>query len=153
MGAADLGINLLDACWVCGEVFTDRGGTADREEHHVVPKQAGGVDGPQVSLCGRHHVALHKMAYRIPKRKSVFEFTRGESEESVKKLIWLATRVANAFAAVKNDKNKLRFASVTLGAKHTTMVDKLKHIYPKAKSREAVLLIALESLYSRHFTS
>lgn len=146
------GIAKLDRCWVCGALFSDRGGTANREEHHIVPRQAGGEDGPQVSLCETHHGKAHKMAYKIPKKESVFEWTRGEPQICVERLMRLATVIANAFAATKNDKNKKRFATITLGAQHSKMVADLKRIYPKAKSREAIFLLALEALHKRNFT-
>jgi hypothetical protein len=152
MAANDLGICGLPHCWVCGRRFSDSGGSEQREEHHIVPRQAGGTDGPQVSLCDTHHTKVHRIEERMAASKPFFDFLQGEGPEQQKKLIWLATRARNAFALTDDDPNKLKFAQVTIDARKHMMIQKLKKVYPKARSREAILTLALESLYRKHFT-
>jgi hypothetical protein len=144
----------LPACWVCGARFSDANppGPANREEHHIIPRQAGGTDGPQVSLCDVHHTKLHKIANRLSSKKPYFELLFGESDPNKKKLLWLASRVYMAFQAVANDPNKLKMVVLTLDSNKQKMLDQLKHVYPKAKSREAIYDLALQQLYQRHFT-
>ena len=65
-----------DACWVCGVRFKTSlpPGPATREDHHIIPRNAGGEDGPEVSLCERHHAIAHKIAYTIQGKKDYAGF-------------------------------------------------------------------------------
>lgn len=143
----------LPHCWVCGTRFVsaDPPGTADKEEHHVIPRQAGGSDGPTVSLCGKHHAALHRIAERLETKKPYFVFLQGEPQEAQRKIMWLATKAYNAFAATKDDPNKHAMVLISLDARQQQMIDSLKRVFPKARSREAIYNLALERLYSAHF--
>lgn len=143
----------LEHCWVCSVRFRDvvPPGPAHREEHHIIPRAYGGADGPTVSLCDAHHTLLHKVAVALINDKSTFTLLRTEPRENHMKVMWLASRVVNAHLATKNDPNKAASVMLTLNLKHRTMVDRLKKVYPKARGRAAVLEIALENLYRRHF--
>lgn len=144
----------LPHCWVCERRFIDSNppGHVTRNDHHIVPKAAGGVDGPQVSLCSDHHDALHKIALRLAAKKPYFDLVNEETDDQKKKLYWLATVVHNAFAATKNDPNKKVAAIVELDRKQQDMITQLMNVYPQAKSREAILALALEALFSKHFS-
>jgi hypothetical protein len=144
----------LDWCWVCERRFVDAtpAGHVSRNEHHIIPRAAGGADGPTVSLCSDHHDALHKIALRLTSGKPYFDLLAGENEEQRKKLYWLATRVYNAFQAVKNDPNKKAAVMIMLDRRQQFMITQLSKVYPQAKSREDILNIALETLYTRHFS-
>jgi hypothetical protein len=143
----------LPECWVCHVRFSDVDppGPANREEHHIIPRQAGGTDGPQVSLCENHHGKLHKVASRMSSNKPYFDLMYGEQGEREKKLLWLASRVYMAFQATAKDPNKKKMVVLTLGQKQQLMLDQLKRVYPQAKSREALYDLALLQLYQRHF--
>ena len=144
----------LPACWVCQARFSDQNppGPANREEHHIIPRQAGGTDGPQVSLCDVHHTKLHKIANRLSSNKPYFDLLYGEQGDREKKLLWLASRVYMAFEAVKDDPNKKKMVVLTIDQKKQQMLDMLKRVYPQAKSREAIYDLALAQMYQRHFT-
>ena len=92
---------LGDACWVCGIRFKNSvpPGPAMREDHHIFPRNAGGTDGPQASLCDRHHSCLHKIAQRLKARKDFKDLLVGESQLGAKRLLWLASCVVKAEAA------------------------------------------------------
>lgn len=143
----------LPHCWVCGGRFIDSQppGRMNREEHHVIPRAAGGVDGPTVSLCDRHHTALHRIAECLASTKPYHVYLQGESSEAQRKLMFLSTRAYNAFAATSNDPNKQAIVMLTLDAQRKQMVERLKKVYPKARSREAIFNLALHALYARHF--
>lgn len=141
----------LPHCWVCGARFITHGGTAIVEHHHVIPQAAGGVDGPTVSICTEHHDKLHQIAVQMKASKPHFHYLQGEPQDRIQKLLYLANAVHNAFLVTKNDPNKAASVTLTLKANHKEMVDQLKTIYPRLKSREAIFLHALESLHSRHF--
>jgi hypothetical protein len=145
---------VLDHCWVCAVRFRDSNppGPSVREDHHIVPRAAGGANGPTVTLCETHHQILHKIALRMSSKKPHFDLVINESEERRRKLYWLATVVHNSFAATKNDPNKTVMAFITLDRKQQVMIEQLSKVYPQAKSREDVLCLALEAFYSRHFT-
>lgn len=145
---------ILPHCWVCERRFTDSSppGHVSRNEHHIVPRAAGGANGPTVSLCSDHHDALHKIALRMSSKKPHFDLVTDESEERRRKLYWLATVVRNSFEATKNDPNKTVMAFMTLDRRQQAMIEQLSKIYPKARSREDILCLALEAFFSRHFT-
>jgi hypothetical protein len=64
--------------------------------------------------------------------------------------MYLATRIHQIYLLTKNDPNKATTVGIVLTAKHRNMVDALKPVLG-ARSREAVFIKALESLYNRHF--
>lgn len=144
---------MLDHCWICGARFVGHGGVEQREDHHVIPCAYGGVDGPTVTLCTTHHSKLHDIAVA---RKSGRDFQTsllGETADATKHLLWLANQVYQAEQTMRDDPNKATSVTVTLNAKARQQVDQLKHVYPKARSREAVLLLALEHLHRKHFVT
>jgi hypothetical protein len=143
---------VLDHCWVCGVRFTDAlpPGPELREDHHVIPRRAGGEDGPTCSVCERHHGILHKIANHLSSGKPYFHLIEGHTTEQKKKLYWLASRVYNAFQAVSGDPNKQVVAMIVLSRQEQEMIDVLKKIYPKLRSRESVINFAVQSLYKRH---
>lgn len=144
----------LQHCWICERRFIDSNppGIVTKNRHHIVPCAAGGRDGPTVDVCSDHHDALHKIALRMAAKKPYFDLVNQETDAQKKKLYWLATVVHNAFAATKGDPNKKAVAMVELDRKQQDMVAQLMGVYPKATSREAILTLALEALFSKHFS-
>lgn len=142
---------VLEHCWVCQARFTEFGGSAVVEHHHVIPQAYGGTDGPTVSICDSHHSKLHLIAVSMKASKPYFSNLTGESPDRIKKILYLANAVYSAELATRNDPNKAASAMVTLNAKHKQMIDQLKSVHPRLKSREAVLLYALETLHAKHF--
>lgn len=129
----------LPYCWVCSERFTSATppGRAQEERHHVIPVAYGGVDGLQVSLCDQHHTKAHRIAERLP-RKPFGEFLNGENPVTTKKLLWLATRIANARETYQADPNRHIMMAIMLKPEIRAMMDDLKgslHV----RSREAVI--------------
>lgn len=144
---------VLDHCWICLARFLGDGGTEPREDHHVIPEAYGGRDGPTVTLCDSHHTKLHKIAVALKAKKSAYPLLTGECSTHREKLMYLANQVYNAELQTRNDPNKAASVALTLKAAHKNMVDQLRPIYPAAKSREALILIAIEALHRRHFVS
>jgi len=141
----------LPYCWVCGAKFQQHGGTENVEHHHVIPVNAGGVDGPTVSICDTDHTKAHHIAIALKGKKPYFTLIQGLPEERVKKLMYLATCIVNAELATKDDVNKSAMAVLTLDRRQKLMIDKLKSVY-NLSSREKVLALALEKLFNKHFT-
>lgn len=143
----------LPHCWVCEARFVTSvpPGPETEERHHIIPRQAGGTDGPQVSLCPTHHKKLHNIALRLKSKKPYFDMLNGEDDTRKKKLLWLAAKVFEAFERVKDDPNKLTMVVLTFDRRQSLMVDRLKKTYPSLKSREAIINLALENLYRKHF--
>lgn len=143
-----------DSCWICGVRFRDSNppGPAVMERHHIIPRAAGGADGPTVDICESHHQILHKIALRLSSKKPYLDLIGNETPEQRKKLYFLATRVYNAFQATKDDPNKKVAAIVELDRKQQDQITQLMNIYPQCKSREAVLALALEVLFNKHFS-
>jgi hypothetical protein len=118
----------------------------------LVPRAYGGVDGPTVTICDSHHTLVHNVGLCLIKSKPFFPFLKGEADgDRRQKILYLATCIANAEQATRNDPNKAATAVLTLNAKHKSMIDSLKKVYPTLRSREAVLLQALENLHHKHF--
>lgn len=146
---------IRDDCWVCGVRFSDARppGQANKERHHIIPRKAGGENGPTVDICDHHHTMLHKVALRLKSGKPHFDLVRGEQGQRLEKILWLATQVHNAFQAVANDPNKQVTEILSLNKRDREVVQAIQRIYPQLKSRRAVFMFALRSLYSKHFTS
>lgn len=142
-----------DHCWVCSVRFQDASppGPAPKERHHIIPRQAGGIDGPTVDLCGDHHTMLHKIANRLSSGRPHFDLVTGETDDSKKKIYWLATCVYNAFQATSKDPNKKVMVLVTLDQNQQKIMQALAKVYPNLKSREAIFDYAIKSLYAKHF--
>ena len=81
---------ILDHCWACKR----RDGLHD---HHIVPQAYGGVDGPQVTLCGSHHTLIHEVALK-PKQ----EWAQRIPVEHHATLGQLVSIIANARASTKH---------------------------------------------------
>lgn len=146
----------LPACWVCYVRFNDQfpnPGPGVREEHHIIPQAYGGADGPVVSLCDSHHSILHRVAEAITKNRPYQHLLGTHDQEQIKKLMFLATRVAAAELRTRNDPNKKAVIALTLDAQMKSQIDDLKKIYSnQTRSRAGILKIALHSLWSRHFS-
>lgn len=143
---------MLDFCWVCKLRFktSKPPGPAMREDHHIFPRNAGGNDGPLVSLCDSHHSCLHKIANRIHTKKPFSDHLIGEQKESIPKLVWLAHMVVKAEQSVEGDPNKLLRNGVMLNAVETQMMKRLQSVYV-GKSRSDIFKAGLYLLYKRHF--
>lgn len=141
----------LPYCWICKSRFLDAEppGNANKEEHHVVPRAYGGLDGPTVSLCDSHHTAIHKVALLIEAGKPYLEFTKNLDQEQLKKLLYLATVIVNAKLKTLNDPNKYSMVLVKLDRDLSEKVDKLQKIY--RVSRDNLVRLSIDSLYKKHF--
>jgi len=143
---------LFDYCWVCSKRFKTSvpPGPANREDHHMIPQNAGGTDGPQVSLCDSHHTVIHKIASRSKAGKQFKEFLNGEDETSIKKLLWLASLIVKSERLVVGDPNKSFNSGISLSLTDIAMLNKLRKIFPKS-SRSDLLKFGLRNLYKKYF--
>jgi len=139
------------ACWVCGVRFKSATppGPANREDHHICPRNAGGTDGPLVSLCDSHHTGLHKIAQRIQRRAKFDDLLHGEAAESVKKLVWLAGQVVVSEQRGDADPDKRLVGSVSLSQQETEMMKKIQSL--TGKSRNEILRAGLILVFKRYF--
>ena len=140
-------------CWVCGVRFktSTPPGPANREDHHVFPRNAGGTDGPLVSLCDTDHSTLHKIAHRMHGPKPFVDLLVGRDTIAQRKLVWLAAMVCKAEQSVEGDPNKLLISTVKLTQTEALMLRKLLSVLPNAKGQADVFKIALYNLYKAHF--
>lgn len=136
----------LPWCWVCKTKF---GPNLVPEDHHVIPRAYGGVDGPQVRLCSDHHTGLHEVGKRLYAGKPYHDLLSGNAEQD-KRLVYLGTVACNARLATENDPNKTLVVVLSLTNQHKKMLEDLKKV-TNARSRAAVFLLSLESLHKRHF--
>lgn len=140
-------ITKLDRCWVCQTPFNH---SVKCEEHHVIPRAYGGIDGPQVSLCDSHHTAAHQIADALWAKKNHFRYLTGDTQKDVK-LLFLASRIYNARLLVHKDPNKRRILVLNPSNAFTLKLDKLKTVYGSRIGRERIIELAVERLYKQHF--
>jgi hypothetical protein len=139
-----------DYCWVCNKRFKTSvpPGPAIREDHHIFPRNAGGDDGPLVSLCDTHHSCIHKIANRMHRSASYTDLLVGETSS---KLIWLAQKIVKAEQYAKNDPNKLFNSGLKLTQQESAMLTRLQKHYQT--SRADVLKAALYKLFQETFNA
>lgn len=145
---------IQDTCWVCGVRFTDANppGTANREDHHIIPRAYGGIDGPQVSLCDHCHTRVHKIQACLLHNKPYFIYTQGLDQNGIQKVLYLATCAYNAKKATDNDPNKKLTLVLSLNGERLQKIEKLKQIMPSGmRSRASIYNYALDYLYSKMF--
>ncbi len=142
---------LKDYCWVCNERFKTSSppGLANRQDHHIFPRNAGGDDGPLVSLCDRDHSTVHKLAERLHRKGPVKDLLFGVPDPD-KRLCWLAACIVKAEKLVANDPNKLLRSSIQLTRQEAVLVNRLKTVYP-TKSKEDIFKLGIVYLYKKHF--
>jgi hypothetical protein len=145
---------LLPHCWICEVRFRNSvpPGTASRENHHIFPRNAGGNDGPEVSLCADHHATIHKIALKIQAKKDFKPFLLGETQIRAKRLLWLASMIVKAEKFAEDDPNKLLRNGVQLNSQETAMMKRIQSVYPD-KSRSDLFRYGLYLLYRKHFST
>jgi hypothetical protein len=137
---------ILPYCWVCKVPFDS---SNQREDHHIIPRAYGGVDGPQVSLCDSHHTALNNIALRLYSKRPFTELLT-KYEDQNKKLLWLASVVCNARIATENDPNKKQVLVISPKGETLLQLKQLKKVYGNV-SRERLIEFAVNKLYNTHF--
>lgn len=143
---------MFDHCFVCETRFKTSvpPGNANREDHHVFPRNAGGTDGPLVSLCDSHHTVIHKIAERL-KRGASFTTLLEQDQLINNRLCWLAAFIVKAEASVSEDDPNKKYAnSVQLSATEIQMMKKLQSVYPTLK-RGDIFRLSLAHFYKQHF--
>lgn len=139
------------SCWVCGVRFKSSTppGPAHREDHHIWPQNAGGTEGPLVSLCEPHHSGAHKIALKLHAKQSYAKLMHGESKTAMQKLLFLALNIVKFELATKDDPNKLLRNSVQLTPAETQMMERLQS--STGKSRSDLFRAGLQLLYKQVF--
>ena len=142
---------LFDYCYICKGRFKTSvpPGVLNREDHHIFPRNAGGTDGPEVSLCSEHHGTIHKIANRLKAKKPYADLLVGESE--IQKLLWLASCIVKAELATADDPNKSYRNGLSLSKQELEIIKRLQKIYP-GKSRQDILKQALLYFFRQHQT-
>jgi hypothetical protein len=138
--------HLTDSCWVCQIRFDH---SNKKEDHHIIPRAYGGVDGPQVSLCDSHHSALHNISLRLFSKKP-FKDLLTHTHIYDEKLLWLATVACNSRILTENDPNKKQVLVLSPNKETITKLKQLKKVYGNV-SRERLIELAINKLYSQHF--
>lgn len=153
----------LPHCWVCGRAFFGEGGddpSVVKHAHHVVPRAAGGTDGPTVSLCTHHHDLLHRIAEAwMPILRRGGTPTAGvdrgsrmlavEAAAHVPRVSYLSRVVAVSLLEVENDPNKVKSVAITLLREDQERVADLLKIHKR--SREDLFLALLRAEHARVF--
>lgn len=154
MSAVPAGIGVrLDHCWVCGVTLLDSGGDASflRHNHHVIPRAAGGADGPLVSLDSAHHSLLHMVADKMMSGRDWQHLVASLTDSERAKLLYLSTRVVEAFKFVENDPNKRVTIHFSVSRSENEAVKKLGDFHGLSKDRLIRKLLSEE--YRRIFQS
>lgn len=149
LGRGDL---MFPHCWVCGRRFKSSvpPGPANREDHHICPRNAGGTDGPLVSLCDSHHTGLHKIAERLHRKASYTDLLVGESKSMQQRLMWLAVQVVKSEQQGDTDPDRRFGSSLSLSAQEIQMMKRIQSV--TGKTREEVFRAGLILVYQKFFT-
>lgn len=132
-------------CSVCLTPFSDVGGPASciRNEHHLIPRAYGGVDGPTTMVCSAHHDLLHLIGSRLISGKPYFDLlTHDRRMDQV--LLFLASRVQVAEAATRGDPNKKVLLPLTLDGVTQQKLVRLARIHRVSRADLIRLLIERE---------
>lgn len=137
----------LDHCWICGNKLLDSGGDSNflRHQHHVIPSAAGGYDGPQVSLDSSHHNLLHSVAARMMSAGGGWEqLVQSMKPDHRQRLLYLSTRVVEAFKYAENDPNKRITVNLSVSTAENAAIKKLADFHGMSKDRLLRKLLADE---------
>lgn len=122
------------------------------ERHHVIPRAYGGVDGPQVSLCDKHHTMLHKIAnYLDSNREAIGPMLIMETRQSRDRVMWLASMVYKAKKTFELDPNKRIPASISMDKQEQQMMTFLQK--KLGKSKGDILSLALKTLFIKEYNN
>lgn len=110
---------MVATCIVCGS-------SEGLQEHHVIPRTYGGLNGPTVILCTKHHALVHSLAQadnewlvrdklishyaRLPKAE--FELEGRVSKEGNDHLLQLASVIIRAKNSIKHESRRMTITHV-----------------------------------------
>jgi hypothetical protein len=120
-------------------------GPAVKNEHHIFPRNAGGEEGPLVSLCVNHHSLLHAIAKRMQSHKPFTDLLAGEPPYTLRKTLWLAQKVVEAEATFEDDPDKHLGVGFKLSTEEVAILDALRKQFGNV-SRKQIVLMGLKSL-------
>lgn len=138
-------------CWVCDKRFktSKPPGPANEERHHICPRNAGGDDGPLVSLCDGCHTTAHRIAQRLHKQAQYQDHLVGYTPAQAKKVLWLAVQIVKSEKATADDPNKVMKNAFHLSKQELKLLQELQKIFPTL-SRNKIIVSALFALYTKH---
>jgi hypothetical protein len=138
----------LDTCWCCTSKFS-------LHDHHVVPREHGGNNGPTVTICASCHNIVHRIASRIVTLKSDAPITElrplQTSGYDVKKLGYLIGVIVRSQQTLKKlgpQPKKLGLV-VKLDDEQRRKFLQLKKTL--GKTNHALVVQALDELYRKTF--
>ena len=136
----------LSNCWVCGNLLLDSGGDPShlRHQHHVIPSAAGGIDGPQVSLDSAHHSLLHLVADKMMSGREWASLLEGLPRGDRDRLLYLSTRVVEAFKYSDGDPNKRVSITLSMSRRENAAVSSLAEFHGLSKTALIRKLLAEE---------
>lgn len=82
-------------CWACGV-------SESIHEHHIIPRSAGGINGPTVDLCAVCHNAVHKPQ----EEDSAFMDEDEHAIITLAKREWLRNIIIDSIVSTKSDVNR-----------------------------------------------
>ena len=129
-------------CWVCGV-------DESIHEHHIIPRSAGGINGPTVDLCAVCHNAIHKNVDPDYEGLDTLELSRREID-ILNKREWLRDIIITSVARVSNDINRPLTFTDRFPPKTARLLRDLAS--GLSKSQKEVVRIAIHELHRRYFT-
>lgn len=155
---------VLPYCWVCKRAFIDTTGTDPsviRNEHHVVPRMAGGTNGPTISVCSSHHDLLHLVAEKASAMSKVKQsvsdvaldirdLLQGLTPQQRSRVIYLAYVVTRSFVLSEGDPNRKLQASFVYTADVMSKLDALKKVHG-VSNRQKLVEKLIRQDYAKHF--
>ena len=127
------------------------------DEHHVIPRSYGGLDGPTVWLASDMHVEVHTQALALYRTKDegLLAYPAGLPESSRDKFLYLVRTIVNARLAYesarKANKAPKQSAGFKLDIRRTKRVEELAQAL-KCSQRH-VVNAAIDRLYQKTITA
>lgn len=134
-------------CHACGSLL---GGSLVGHAHHIIPQAFGGANGPTVDLCSSDHNLLHAIGLRMTSKKPYQDLLVGLPPTQKDKVLWLASRVALAYEATKNDPNKRVSITMVVSSKTARKLESLMKIFT-VSSRQDALERLISDAHAKHF--
>lgn len=133
----------LDYCWVTGDV-------ASLHEHHIIPRECGGENGPTVTLSSDTHTIVHRVAeaYLTKPQPEHARYLRHYARdlpptlnhaEALRKIDALARVIVQSTQLTKADPNRRKGYQFKLTAEDDRLVQELKTVFSVTSKEEAIL--------------
>lgn len=126
-------------CWICSEL------KSSFNDHHIIPRNAGGTNGPQVHICSACHDAIHH-ASQLKLTSEDYSLRNDAKQrwitlESKTRSAFLINLIINSESHAKKSENKSIVLTVRLTGKDNKKLEYLSKRMKLSKQETLIKLI------------